>query len=449
MDFEAGLIASIVREGFEEFSQIEFDYRLVSKNCSTVLSFIENHYRDHGKTVDFSTLEQVCDAGFRGQPEEPISFWVSHLRKKHLKDMGSSIIDDAKGRIASNPDLAIDELLAGLAGLSSVRSDGPPMVDVFDLKLLEKDLDYGSTNQGVPTSCKAFDKKISGWQNQDLAVIAARPSVGKTFYLILNGINAWLAGKKVLIVITEMSARSIRLRAASMACGIDYSRARSGQILSQERLIIQKCFDGWKEMGILHNMKVFGDSFNVTLESVEAKVNSFKPDIIFIDGVYLLKSLRVKERDKFKRVAELFDELKSFAKRTNRPVIVTSQLNRPPNGKTDSIGLERLAFSDNVAMVSDYIIFLEQTEVMKRAKLMEIQFGKMREAENYDSLFINWEFSRWNFDDVSKEEAMSRITEAEVIITQEKNSHGAGTIKSEPTRSKKEYVDFRARQVND
>ena len=226
-----------------------------------------------------------------------------------------------------------------------------------------------------------------------------------TFAWLITLIHAWKLGHKVLAVTTEMSMESMILRATATATKTSYGRTRKGRLLSYEKNFIRDTLRESKESGAADRFMMMGDSFEVYIESIESKIQSFKPDIVAIDGAYLMKSRAVSEKDRFNRIAEMFNLFKGVAKRHNIPMLITTQLNRgPQGGAKQKRGLDRLAFSDNVGMIADGIFFLNQEEEDRERKQMIIEIGKIREGDDRSDIVVNWDFENQNFSEVSAEE---------------------------------------------
>lgn len=224
-----------------------------------------------------------------------------------------------------------------------------------------------------------------------------------TFLLLHLLIHAWKKGKRVLCCSTEMSVESLVMRTASLATKTSYERHRKGRLTSFEQKFVSESMQAAKDDETRNNFLIMGDGFDVFLETIEAKINIFKPDIVAIDGGYLLKSKKINERDRLNRIAELFNQFKSLAKRHGVPVLITTQLNRAPSsgmGKEKKVGLERMAFSDNAGMVADNVFVIEQEKKDKDENRIRVIPLKLREGSSFDEIGINWNFETQEFHEV-------------------------------------------------
>ena len=408
MDFEKGLIAAILRQGYEAYADARLPEDALSPQANLVLRAIDQHYLRYGKTFDLKTVEFLAETSFHDAPVEEIDYWKKEINDRYLFGRVKDLCERTLSLNAKNPQAAINFVQQTLLDLDNNVPASAKLISIFDSELWEKAMSrIESGEMGIETPWPSLTERMGGFKPQDLIVIAARPSVGKTFLWLMLLIHAWKKGRRVLAVTTEMSMESMVLRATATATSTSYGRTRKGRLVSYEKSYIRDTLAKAKESGDQERFMMMGDGFDVYLESIEFKIQSFKPDIVAIDGAYLMRSHSVNEKDRFNRIAEMFNQFKAVAKRNNIPMIITTQLNRGTQGKgAGKKGLERLAFSDNVGMIADGVFFLNQEDEDKENKQMIIEIGKMREGDNYSDLVINWDFENQNFSEVSEDDLL-------------------------------------------
>ena len=411
MDFEKGLISSIVRDGFEYFLEQEVNGKIFSSDCRRVIDYLGRYWRKFGKTPSFEVLAHHSGYDFSNEANAPIGHWLDHLKKKYQHSLilkaSKEIYDDVT--INGNPDNSI-ELIGKLnAEINSLENESSIICNMTDKDRYDRAMQkiWGGLNL-VPTLWPQMDEKIGGgFRAGDLAVIAARPAVGKTMILLLMCIAAWKAGKRVLLASTEMTEEALRFRFIFLAGMYDsLGKLRRGMISNQTHEWIKTQMESCEKTGEAERFKVLSSngSLNTQLETIEAKIAIFKPDLLAIDGAYLLRSNAIKEQDRFRRIAEIYDRLKAVSKKNELATVTTTQLNRgnQKGGKASKVDLERLAFADNVGMVADYVFFATQSDELKTQKKIAIEPGKLREGHDYEDLILNWDFEGQNFTEVPK-----------------------------------------------
>jgi replicative DNA helicase len=141
-------------------------------------------------------------------------------------------------------------------------------------------------------------------------------------------------------------------------------------------------------------MFVIGGGFDFRIESLEAAIDNKKPDLVVLDGAYLLK---MKGDTRTEQAANIFNELKRLANRRELPIVVSSQFNRGVDkNQKNSVGPEKIALTDVAGWNADLIFALSMTEDMRKEKRMELLPMKFREGVG-KSFEINWDFEGMNF----------------------------------------------------
>ena len=213
-----------------------------------------------------------------------------------------------------------------------------------------------------------------------------------TFCMLMLARHAWMSGKKVLFVGTEMNRVKLAIRLYSIHLKLPYREIRSGTLGEYQE---QKLRDGIAEMMEQDGLYVVGDDFDASIQEIEAAVDEVRPDIVLVDGIYLVKN---EGRDRHTRVSNTADDLKRMAKRRGIPIIASSQFNREvdPNSKA-KVSAENIGITDVIGWNADVIYGMYQTDDMDEDDIMGFRPMKLREGEGKD-FFTQWKFSDMSFD---------------------------------------------------
>jgi replicative DNA helicase len=161
----------------------------------------------------------------------------------------------------------------------------------------------------------------------------------------------------------------------------------------------QKMRDSLANMAKEEGLYLIGGDFDFRIESLEAAIEECEPDVVFMDGAYLLK---VKGEGRTEKAANSFDELKRVAKRNHVPLVASTQFNREVKGnKLTSADPSKIALSDAAGWNADLIFGLVRTDDMKRDRRMVQLPLKFREGEG-DEIETHWDFDTMNFDELPK-----------------------------------------------
>jgi replicative DNA helicase len=239
--------------------------------------------------------------------------------------------------------------------------------------------------RGVPTGYKDLDDMLAGLQRSDLFVLAARPSMGKTaFVLNLAHKIATLAKEPIVIFSLEMSKEQLVDRLLSMESGVDGWALRTGNLTDDdfERL--------GNAMGTLGEAPIYiDDSPSITIAELrtKAKREAHKRPLglIIVDYLQLMsggprfsgQSNRVQE------ISEISRGLKAIARELNVPLIALSQLSRSVESRSPQIPqLADLRESGSIEQDADVVAFLYREEYYNpetdKKNIMEVLVKKHR-----------------------------------------------------------------------
>ncbi|MCX7954596.1 MAG: replicative DNA helicase [Bacteroidales bacterium] len=220
---------------------------------------------------------------------------------------------------------------------------------------------------GIPSGFIDIDRITGGWQNSDLIIVAARPSMGKTSFVISMARNMALEHNiAVGIFSLEMSSIQLVHRLLSMETEIPSSKIRNGDLNNDEwERILNK-------INILEKAKIFiDDTPAISIATLRAKsrrlVSQQNVKLIIIDYLQLMtvggseKSNMTREQE----VSTISRSLKALARDLNIPVIALSQLNRAVEtrgGLNKKPQLSDLRDSGAIEQDADLVIFIHRPE---------------------------------------------------------------------------------------
>lgn len=230
----------------------------------------------------------------------------------------------------------------------------------------------------VKTGFNELDKLIGGWERQEeLATIAARPGVGKSWVLLKCAVAALEQGLNVGIYSGEMSERKVGYRFDTLVSHISNYSISKGivDIQNDYKSYIDSLKDKYKgSLKVLTPAMINGVAGVTSLRAFIEKENL---DILFVDQHSLLEDDR-KARDPVTKAANISRDLKNLQVLKKIPIIAVSQQNREKteNGATTA----NIAQSDRISQDSTILIFLEQKDsilTLNLVKSRDSETGKM------------------------------------------------------------------------
>lgn len=251
-----------------------------------------------------------------------------------------------------------------------------------ELDRLEQVVHNKGVTTGISSGFKNFDTMTSGFHDSDLVILAARPSMGKTAFVLNLALNAAVKQSKgVLVFSLEMSNSQIFQRMLAIESKIALNKIRNGFIDEHE----------WGQLGIasgkLANSNVqIADVPNVTVLEIRAMARRLKAagklDMILIDYLQLIRGTG-KGDNRQQEISDISRALKGIARELNVPVIALSQLSRAPEQRADRRPmLSDLRDSGAIEQDADMVVFLYRDEYYNEDSeskgIAEVIIGKQR-----------------------------------------------------------------------
>ncbi len=264
-------------------------------------------------------------------------------------------------------DIQLDEAERSIFEIAEgrLRSGFVPVGQLVDnsYQLLEKLAQQKGAITGVPTGFKDLDEMTSGFQPGDLVILAARPGVGKTSFVLNVAVNAAKqAGLSVGVFSLEMSKEQLFLRLLTSEARVDGHRMRTGYLGEQDYDRIAG------SLSQLHDLKVFiDDTPSVGVLEMRAKSRRLKKehglDLLIIDYLQLMQGGgRFESRQV--ELASISRSLKILAKELGIPIIALSQLSRAAEARSDHRPqLSDLRESGALEQDADIVMFIFRAEM--------------------------------------------------------------------------------------
>ena len=234
------------------------------------------------------------------------------------------------------------------------------MANVMD-KIVKAKLAGGSVT-GIATGFTELDYATTGFQPSDLILIAARPSMGKTaFVLNIAQYVCFRLQKCAAIFSLEMSKEQLANRLLSMESTVDAQHLRTGNISDKELGDLHRAFDV-----IADSPLIIDDTPGISIGELRSKCRRYKHEhdlqIIIIDYLQLMSG-GGRSESRQQEISEISRSLKSLARELNVPVIALSQLSRAVERRDDKRPmLSDLRESGAIEQDADVVMFLYRDE---------------------------------------------------------------------------------------
>jgi hypothetical protein len=345
--------------------------KLTNKTEKKWLAFISDYATTYGT---LPTLERITNEFIDFVAEEspdPLgdiyavllrskkNFYTRAFIESHLEDLRNG--DDPT-------DIVLD--------LSKVLVTGE--VSAVDTKTFDKE-DYYKTSTMIPSSVETLDVATGGFAGGDLVFIVGRPADGKTTFL-LHMIARWYwAGKKVLCVSNEIPYLDMMFKIDSILAGVPVGEKRTGKFSPESRLKLNFL----RYLQSISPGKIIIPKHPVRRPAeVQALIEQHKPDIVAIDGAYLMSTDGTATAE-WAVLASVSRELKQIANVTETALVGVLQANRTAEEKTSVHG-GGIAGTDAFFQDADIILAVRSMETVAsgRGKKVLLSTTKNRHGPN-------------------------------------------------------------------
>lgn len=300
-----------------------------------------------------------------------VEFHAKIVREKALRrrliEVSTSIVTDAFDSARTSAELMDDaehrifevSQARGAEGFSRIKE---LMYDAMEN--IEKLHLAGDTVTGVPSGFKELDEMTAGFQPSDLVIVAARPSMGKTAFVLNIAQNAALEHKTPIAFFSlEMSKQSLLQRMLTSEARIDAQRLRKGKLRDDEFLQLGRA------AGLLSQAPIWiDDTPAISLLEMRSKARRLKAEsgigMVIIDYLQLMHGPPGVE-NRQQEISVISRSLKALARELKVPVIALSQLSRAPEQRTGDNKrpqLSDLRESGAIEQDADLVMFLYRQE---------------------------------------------------------------------------------------
>lgn len=296
-----------------------------------------------------------------------------------------------------------------------------------NMQTLQELAERKSAVTGLPTGFRDIDEKTSGLHPGQLIVIAARPAMGKTSFVLNLAERAAVRAKASIALFSlEMAKEELGLRLLSGVAKVDSSKLKTGRLQDRDWKNITKA------AGVLGDCKIFiDDTPAITVLEMRSRCRRLLSDhglnLVIVDYLQLMRGNTKggKANDSREReISEISRGLKALAKELRCPVIALSQLNRSVESRPDKRPmLSDLRESGAIEQDADIVAFIYRDEVYNKETedkgIAEIIMAKHR-AGSVGTIRLAWIPENTAFEDLAADHYASM------------GSMGSGAMASDP-----------------
>jgi replicative DNA helicase len=227
-------------------------------------------------------------------------------------------------------------------------------------------MESGQGVVGIPSGFHDLDRMTGGFKESDLIIVAGRPAMGKTSWILNVGLHAALEARKSIAVFSlEMSKEQLTERLLTEQAQIDAQRMHRGLLTEAEFDRVSTALGPLGEAAIYIDDTPVMDELTLQLKARQAKMRH-GVDMILVDYLQLMHGRSRGEENRVQEVSAISRALKGLARELRVPVVAISQLSRAPEQRPDKRPiLSDLRESGSIEQDADVVMFLYRPEYYK------------------------------------------------------------------------------------
>lgn len=380
-----------------------------------VWEWILVYWREHSAVPTPRAIkQQFGDITLVDATSEPFSALVEELynafrHRSLLEAMSMAMPSLERGKTTE----ALQVLTQGVhtAAADTARLRDVNLIETWEARV-QKYLELQNTPnglRGIPTGLIGLDRITSGFRPQQLITFVGEAKKGKSLMTLFMANAAHLHGKTPLFVSFEMSAEEQAARYDAIVSKVPYSNILRGSLSPQELDRVKNTLKMRKNM---HPFIITEDTSSLTtVGSLTAKLKEYKPDILFVDGVYLMDDEHGEPKGSPQALTNITRALKRAAQNEDIPIIGTTQVLswKLGNKKSRKITSDAIGYTSSFAQDSDLVLGVESDPDVDDQAIIRVILAR---SAPLGEIRINWDWANMDFTEVGEEEASDNDTDA-------------------------------------
>lgn len=343
---------------------------------------------------------------------DPVEWYADQLRSRHTHQLLKQTILDVQLHLnADSPKMGLEAMTSAVLHLTRTTfkrklvdfsTEGAELIlSAMKAKKLQGE------NYGIRTGWPTLDGMVDGVLGGDVLTIVGRPGQGKTYAMLYTAEHAWdKQNKNIMFVTMEMKPLPIAQRLAAVNTKKPITQLKKAELSTAAEKDLFKKLNSYQDHG---RFWIVDGGLTATAQDIILLARQLKPDVVYIDGAYLVKGDDPRQQ-RWDRTTAVLERIKGdLAESLDIPVSISFQFNRQ-GGKKDA-GLEHIAYADAVGQLSSVVLGLglsdneDSVEAINKRRV-EILKGRSGEMGGFD---IHWRFDQGpNFMDFTEVKAIEK-----------------------------------------
>lgn len=374
-------------------------------NDKKMFRFLHDHFSKYQESPSLDVVVENFPTYQLVKVEDSIDYLLDTLVEARRKASIINTLGDAIEVVEKQQDHEGARLILE-RGLLKMEEDGLNQTNDLEItqaaKFAKDQYEFRKNNPGllgIPTGFSTMDAATSGLQKGQLIVIVAPPKTGKSTLALQIAINAQLQGHTPMFYSFEMSNSEQVSRYYSMRARISHKRLMTGTLTPDEEKTYYKIVDSIPNYR--DKFWFIDSSGGQTVSGIASKIQNKNPDIVFIDGTYLMIDEQTGESNTPQALTNITRSLKRLAQKVNKPIVISTQVLEWKMRK-GQVTADAIGYSSSFHQDADVIFGLQrEDEAVDDTRLLRVIASR---NGGLSEVSLVWDWNTGQFREISDED---------------------------------------------
>lgn len=376
-----------------------------SAHWSEVWQWITTYWREHSAVPSQRAFsQQYADVQFPDASREQFSNLIEEVLNSYKHN---SLVETLTKAVPMLNIKNTEEALQVLTiGIQTASADVSRLRDFDLIKNWEERVarykimrDTPNAIRGIPTGFAGLDRITSGLRPQQLVTFVGEAKKGKSLITLIMATAVHTHGKVPLYISFEMSVEEQSIRYDALISKISSTKIMRGDLTAGELAKITKTISTRRNM---HPFIMSEDvSSLTTVSAIAGKLQQHKPDVLFVDGVYLMDDENGEPKGSPQALTNITRSLKRLAQRYDIPIIGTTQVLgwKLGNRKSRQITADAIGYTSSFAQDSDLVVGVEADPDIDDQAILRVVLARTAPR---GEVRIKWDWANMDFSEVEE-----------------------------------------------
>jgi replicative DNA helicase len=370
-----------------------------------VFKFLLEHHRDYNSVPSMEAFQRNYPTYKVTKADDPMQYYVDEISL----DYSNYLLEDGLVRATDLFDAGeFTEAKMALAQCLSQVNREVTKVKAVDLtetghERIQKYREYAKADgalKGISTGFHMLDVATGGMQPGQLFVFVGPPKAGKSTMLLLSTMFAHMGFYRPLFIGFEMSNEEQEERHDAIRAGVSHKKLRDGTLSADDYRELEKMT---RRMEAMPPMVFTADASSTsTLSGISALVEKYKPDVLYVDGVYMLEDENGEPKGSPQALTNITRGFKKMSQNLGIPIAISTQVLSWKMDRKRGVTTASIGYSSSFAQDADVLIGVEPTEDENRNKIKVLDGRNVKRME----IYVEWDWDEGTFRELEPEDLL-------------------------------------------